>query len=247
MKLHTLLILSSMALAANAQDADTQKDFTLDGELGVIITSGNTETTSLKGRLSSHHEMTNWSNDYVLEALYKQDEITNDSDEQETQTTAQKFFVSAQGNYKLENPENRLFAFASYEDDRFSSFNYQATIAGGWNSSLWDHDNSKFSYSIGPGYSFADTDEDKDVGGIIVRGAIDYQWMISETANFKQLLSTEVGSENTKSKSETALSAKINGSMSMKLSLILNHNTEVADDLKNLDTETAVTLVYTFF
>ena len=242
-------LISSIAFssAAQGQDAADPKDFTLDGEFGLIFTTGNTETTSLKGRLSSSHELESWSNHYMVEALYRQDESTNDAGEQETQTSAQKWFGSAQANYKLDNPDNRLFGFASYEDDRFSSFDFQATLAGGWNSKLWDNDTSSLSYSVGPGYSFAETSEGEDVSSVIFRAASDYRWKLSETATFKQIMSTEVGSENTKSRSETSLSAQINGSMSLKVSLILNHNSDVEEGTENLDTETAATLVYTFF
>jgi putative salt-induced outer membrane protein len=112
---------------------------------------------------------------------------------------------------------------------------------------MWENDTSKFSYSIGPGYSFNQTNEGIDQNGMIVRAALNYQWKISDTANFKQLLSTEVGSDNTKSKSETSVSAQISGDLSLKVSLILDHNSDVADDIDNLDTQTAVTLVYSFF
>ena len=82
---------------------------------------------------------------------------------------------------------------------------------------------------------------------MIVRGALDYQWKISDTATFKQLLSTEIGDDNTKSKSETSVSAQISGGLSLKVSLILDHNSDVNDNTDNLDTQTAVTLVYSFF
>lgn len=244
----TLLLLTG--LCSFGVLADTQKepkDFTLDGEIGLIFTTGNTDTSSFKGRLNSHHELESWSNDYLFEALYKKDEITTNSGSEESQTSAQKFFISAQGNYKLEHPDNRLFGFASYEDDRFSGFDYQSTLAVGWNSKLWDDETSKFSYSVGPGYSFSETNDGEDVSGFIVRAAGDYQWKISDSATFKQLVSTEVGSVNTKSRSETSVSAQINGSMSLKVSLILNHNSNVESGSEKLDTETAATLVYTFF
>jgi putative salt-induced outer membrane protein YdiY len=192
--------------------------------------------------LSAHQELKQWSNDFIVEALYKQDEISGVE-----QTTAQKYFLSGQGNYKLDNPDHRLFGFTSYEDDRFSSFNYQATLAAGWSQKLWEDDASRFSYSVGPGYSFAETKEGEEQNGLIVRAALDYQWKISDTANFKQLLSTEVGSDNTKSKSETSVSAQISGDLSLKVSLILDHNSDVAEGIDSLDTQTAVTLVYSFF
>jgi putative salt-induced outer membrane protein len=240
MKKH--LILFGLCAAGNVFADDAVKSFSMDGEFGFIATTGNTETTSIKGKLSAHQELTQWSNDFIVETLYKKDEI-NDVE----QTTAQKYFLSGQGNFKLENPDHRLFGFTSYEDDRFSSYNYQATLASGWSQKMWEDDASKFSYSVGPGYSFAQTNEGVDQNELIVRAALNYQWKISDTAIFKQLLSTEVGSDNTKSKSETCLSAQLSGDLSLKVSLILDHNSNVADDIDNLDTQTAVTLVYSFF
>jgi putative salt-induced outer membrane protein len=240
MKKH--LILFGLCAAGNVFADDEVKSFSMDGEFGFIATTGNTETTSIKGKLSAHQELTQWSNDFIVETLYKKDEV-NDVE----QTTAQKYFLSGQGNFKLENPDHRLFGFTSYEDDRFSSYNYQATLASGWSQKMWEDDASKFSYSVGPGYSFAQTNEGVDQNELIVRAALDYQWKISDTAIFKQLLSTEVGSDNTKSKSETSLSAQISGDLSLKVSLILDHNSNVVDDIDNLDTQTAVTLVYSFF
>jgi putative salt-induced outer membrane protein YdiY len=237
----SLLILGLVA-STNLYATDEVKPFTMDGEFGFIATSGNTETTSVKGTLSAHQELEMWSNDYTLEALYKKDEVNEIS-----QTTAQKYFLSAQGNYKLENPDHRLFGFTSYEDDRFSSFDYQGTLAAGWSQKLWEDDTSAFNYSVGPGYAFAKRDDGTNENGLIVRTALDYQWKISDTATFKQLLSAEFGHDNTKSKSETSVSAQINDSLSLKLSLLLDHNTDVAQDSEKLDTQTAATLVYTFF
>ena len=236
------LIFIGLCAAGNVFAADEIKPFTMDGEFGYIATTGNTETTSIKGKLSAHQELPQWSNDFNVEALYKKDVINNVE-----QTTAQKYFLSGQGNYKLENPDHRIFGFASYEDDKFSSFNYQATLAAGWSQKLWEDEKSQFNYSFGPGYSFSETPDGEDQSSLIVRAALDYQWKISDTANFKQLLSTELGSDNTKSKSETSVSAQISGGVSLKVSLILDHNSDVADDIDNLDTQTAVTLVYSFF
>ncbi|MCV2883466.1 DUF481 domain-containing protein [Aestuariibacter sp. AA17] len=230
-----------------AQSSEESKPLTLDGEFGLIVTTGNTETTSFKTKLSSHHELESWSNDYIAEALYKQENIENDDGEEESQTSAQKIFLSAQGNYKLDNPEYRLFGFSSYEDDRFSSFKYQATIASGWSHKVWDDEYGKFEYSIGPGYSIAETNEGESANSIIARGALDYRWKISETATFRQQFSTEVGADNTKSKSETSVSAQINGGLAMKVSLTMDHNSDVDEDKEHLDTQTAVTVVYNFF
>ncbi|MEP0356726.1 MAG: DUF481 domain-containing protein [Paraglaciecola sp.] len=246
MKKHLFLL--ALSAAGNAYAADEVKPFTMDGEFGYIATTGNTETSTIKGKLSAHQELTMWSNDFVLEALYKKDKLEDEEGVlQPSETTAQQFFLSGQGNYKLENPDHRLFAFASYSDNRFSSYNYQSTLAAGWSQKVWENDSSQFNYSIGPGYSFNETIEDVEQNSLIVRGAFDYQWKISDTSTFKQIFSTEVGSDNTKSKSETSVSAQVSGALSMKVSLIMDHNTDVTEGTEKLDTQTSLTLVYSFF
>ncbi len=247
MKKHVLAASLLTVLCALPVAAQEVKELTMDGEFGFIYTSGNTETTSASAGLKASQELEQWSNDFLVTGLYKQDTIENAFGEEVEQTSAQKFFASAQANYKLENPDHRLFGFASYEDDRFSNFKYQSTLAVGWNQKMWDNETSSFDYSIGPGYSFAKDQNDVSQNGAIVRGALNYKWNISDTSRFTQTFSTEVGSDNTKSRSETALSAQIAGSLSMKLSLRFDHNSDVTEGVEKLDSETAVTLVYSFF
>jgi len=244
----TLLTACSVSTAL-AQTQET-KELTMDAEFGFIFTTGNTETTSASAGLTAKQELEDWSNDYLIEGLYKQDTVERMVDGELVdveQTSAQKFFASAQGNYKLENPDHRLFGFASYEDDRFSNFKYQGTVAAGWNQKVFEDENSSLEYSIGPGYSFAKDQNDESVNGAIIRGSLGYKWKISDTARFSQTFSTEVGSDNTKSRAESALSAQISGGLSMKLSIKFDHNSDVGPNVEKLDTETAVTLVYSFF
>ncbi|GGF66938.1 DUF481 domain-containing protein [Alteromonas lipolytica] len=241
-----LLAIAGTCVAASAVAQDEPKPFTMDGEFGLIVTTGNTETSSMTAGISAQQELESWSNDYRVEGLYKKETVEQDGEEVE-RTSAQKFFASAQGNYKLENPDHRLFVFSSYEDDRQSNFDYQATLAGGWSQKMWETKKTAFEYSIGPGYAWSETQDGEDTSSFIVRGSAAYKWFISDTAKFTQTLSTEVGSENTKSRAESALTASISGSLSMKVSIRLDHNSNVDEGVEKLDTETAVTLVYNFF
>ncbi|AYA66614.1 DUF481 domain-containing protein [Alteromonas sp. RKMC-009] len=246
-QLLAVAVLSAMG-TTSALAQDDAKPFTLEGGLGFIFTSGNTETTSINASLEGHQELEKWSNDYTVEGLYKKETVTDDDTGEDVErTSAQKFFASGQGNYKLENPDYRLFGFASYEDDRFSSYNYQSTVAAGWNQKVWQNDTTSLEYSIGPGYSWAETQEDVEQNSFIVRASGAFEWLISDTAKFSQTVSTEVGDENTKSRAESALTATISGNLSMKLSVKLDHNSRVNEGVEKLDTATAVTLVYSFF
>lgn len=243
----SIAVLIGLASSAVVAQEEEKKPFTMDGEFGFILTSGNTETTSIAAGINATQELERWSNVYLIEGLYKSDTVENEVGEDVDRTTEQKFFASAQGNYKLDNPDHRLFGFASYEDNRFSNFNYQGTVAAGWNQLLWKDESSSFDYSIGPGYSVAEDQDGESVNGVIVRGAFNYNWNISDTARFTQTFSTEYGADNMKSRVESALTAQIAGGLSLKVSIKFDHNTDVNPGREKLDTETAATLVYSFF
>ena len=72
------LVAISLSPAVFAQD-DEVKPFTMEGELGFISTSGNTETTSISAGIQAHQELEKWSNDYVLKGLYKQETVEGDT------------------------------------------------------------------------------------------------------------------------------------------------------------------------
>ena len=76
---------------------------------------------------------------------------------------------------------------------------------------------------------------------------MEYKRKFSNSATFRQFVSTEADQDFTKTKSETSLSTKLTGALAMKLSLVMNLDTSVGSDTEELDTEAAVTLVYQFF
>jgi len=78
-------------------------------------------------------------------------------------------------------------------------------------------------------------------------GSALYKQKFSDYATFRQFVSTETDQEFYKTKSETSLSTKLHGALTMKLSFIMNLDTSVAPETEELDTEVAVTLVYQFF
>lgn len=242
-------VMESLYLADAPEVDDAQGSFKMTGELGLLVAGGNTQGTALNGSLNASHNSKQWHNQYVANLLYKQNERDIEGQQQRV-TSAQKVFLSAQSDYKLNDPQKRLFLYGEFEDDRFNRYAYQAALAMGWSEQLWRNDSSEFRYSIGPGYAISklnEPSEGQEQSGMIVRAAIEYERKISEKATFRQFLSTETDSAFSRSVSETSLAAKINGSLAMKLSLNMIHNKSPDNIGKTLDTETAVTLVYQFF
>lgn len=235
----------------NAQPTNSEKaekPFRMTGELGLMVETGNSNGATYAGRIDADHDMDDWNNRYIAEFLYKQREVERDGSSV-NEVTAQRSFFSAQFDYKLENPKNRLFVYSEIENDRFKGFDYQASVAAGWSSQAWKNDSSELKYSIGPGYGFTATDNQQQnaENGFIWRASMEYKYGLNEHTLIRQFLSTEAGQANTKSKSETSLSSRIFGELAMKLSFIMNHNADVQDNINPLDTETRVALVYNFF
>lgn len=228
----------------------TAESFTMDGEFGFVMASGNTNTSSLKGALDAEHETESWNNQYRVEFLYKETEVST-AEGSRDEVTAQRFYSTAQMDFKLSDPNDRLFLFGEYDNNRFSAYQYQAAVAAGWAQKAVNEDAYQLRYSIGPGYGFAvdhDGEEDEENHGFILRASLEYKQQLSTGAKLRQFLSTEANSSVTRSRSETSISAQVMDSLAMKLSFIMNYNSGAEDATKkSLDTETSIALVYQFF
>lgn len=213
-------------------------------ELGVIATSGNTDSTALKAKATIHQDFESWRNEYQFDTLYKESEYNGVSED-----TAQKVFVSAQSDYKLSKEHTSLFVYGSYTDDRLSGFDYQSTVSVGYSARAYQDPKSVLKYSIGPGYSFSRTDLGEKEESMILHISTDYLYHLSRRAKFNQLFSTEAALEsdkNTQFKSETSISANIRDDLSMKAAYSVTHNTKVSDGNAKTDAITSVTLAYSF-
>lgn len=218
-------------------------------EFGFLLANGNTNTSTITAKINTSQELTSWSYQIIGNALYKQNQQVLDGEES-NQASAQKLFLSGQLDHKLTEPDDRLFIYGEYENNRFNGFRYQAALAAGWTSRLWHDKQSELKYSIGPGYAISEVEEnnsEEDSQNLILRAAMEYRKKFSDNATFRQFVSTEADQEFTKTKSETSISTKLTGTLAMKLSFVMNLDTSVGPDIEELDTEAAVTLVYQFF
>lgn len=234
---------------ADRPEFDDNDELSMIGEFGFLLANGNTNTSTITAKINTSQELDSWSYQIIGNALYKQSEQEVDG-EKNNGASAQNLFLSGQLDHKLTEPNDRLFIYGEYENNRFSGFRYQAALATGWTSRLWHDKQSELKYSVGPGYAISEVEEDNsddDSQGLIIRAAMEYKRKFSDHASFRQFFSTEADQESYKTKSETTLSTKLTGALAMKLSFVMNLDTSVGPDIEELDTEAAVTLVYQFF
>ena len=243
MDLRQAVAIAAVAIVplANAQDAGNWKGET---ELGVLITSGNTDETNIKGRLGLVHEVETWRNTGEFRANYS---------EADDETTAEKYQAALETDYKFS--ENQYwFLRGAYEDDRFSGYDFESSVTTGYGNRVWTSgDRSFLDLSVGGGYRYnklemvnaegEDTEEEA-----IARLAGQFDYALSENALFRQKLSTEIGLDenNTVTESETSLQANVVGNLSMKAAFRVKHVSDAPAGSENTDTETSLSLLYGF-
>lgn len=243
-KMLLLVALSATGMAQAVEE--TPLGWNTSAELGAITTSGNTKGTSVTGKIDARQELTKWSNEYIASAYFKEDEKTDSNGNKVTEKSAERYFVSGKAGYKLDADHAKLFVLGSHTEDDFGAYQSYSLVSAGYGDRLFQGDNISIDAEIGPGYYRGRTALDETENGAMLRTAANLDWKISDYATFRQQLSVDASADNKRTQSETSVSAKINGSMQMKAAFLLQHDSDVPLGKKKTDTQTSLTLVYSF-
>jgi putative salt-induced outer membrane protein YdiY len=73
-----------------------------------------------------------------------------------------------------------------------------------------------------------------------------FDWKLSDTSDFRQMLNSYIGEDSTISKSVSSLKVQIVGNLATKFSFTIKHTSDPPENTDDVDTETAVTLVFGF-
>ena len=233
-------------LSSNAQAE--QRNYHGDVELGAILTTGNSETVSARTGINVEQDFTQWRTEYVVDAQYQRSQFEDENGEKQRETTEQQVFLSYQGNYKLTEQNKSFFILGKFDDDRFSGYKYQTTIAVGYGWRFYEDTDTTIDFEIGPGYLWSELADGDEQQGTIFHGSIEYEQQFTEATRFRQEMVTDVSftGGNSKTQFNSSFIADINGRLAMKVSFMLEYNTKPDEDIKSVDTETGITLVYSF-
>lgn len=207
-----------------------------EGEFGYSQTSGNTDTSCLNAKLGFSFEEEDWRNALQLEAVNK-----TDSDA----TTAERYYGAAKSEYTLTR-RDYVFGSLDYEKDRFSGYAHRTNFGAGYGRRLIVSTPLTLNAEAGAGYRWSVLEPGGDQDEVTLRLSAGLAWVISDSAGFTQELVAVVGEEDTATRAFSALTSKIIGQFSLRLSYLLNHHSTVPPGKRKSDTETAVTLVYSF-
>jgi putative salt-induced outer membrane protein YdiY len=248
-------IMASLEAPVQAQKIRTPPMITGSAELGFLYKTGNTNSGDMKTGLDIRFEKGSWLSLLNVDLLLKKSDIVDENGDDHFKTTDQKWSLASQTNYSLDNKEkNYVYGNIWFEESEFSSFDNQSSISMGWGHHWYKNNNASLWGDIGPGYKrdlFKATgaEPQRTADTWIVQAQALYIRKLGEHIELKQLFSVKQAlksRENNTYKAETTVTTKLISTLQLKFTFTLDYNSEAEADKENLDTQTAVTLVYSF-
>lgn len=225
---------SSPASAASA--AKPASAWSGEAEIGILVTRGNTHTSSQNIKLGVAYTTGKWEHKLRLASLHSTDSGV---------VSADRFSALYRSTRQI---GMKAYAFGDlrHVNDRFAGFIFRNTEVIGYGRKLYRTSTFKWDAEVGGGARQSHYTDDTRRNDGIVRLATELEWKFTPTSDFKQHLFVETGSANTLTQSTSSLSVKINSSLAMKLGLNIQNNSKIPPGKKHTDTTTSVTLVYDF-
>lgn len=252
-------VVASLVLALSGfSGASLASEFSLDSgvapwsgdlEVGVVLSRGNTESTALRSNAEINQELEQFRNKYYIQTLLQRNtRLDGSTGEKDNYTTGQKIGLTAQSNYKFWRSSSSLFGRGSYLNDRFGAFREQLTVAAGYANRLYEQGDNYLDFETGPGLAYDRPSQGESNSGFIWYAAGNLEYHLSPTSKFKQTLEYNVSMDghNTSYISRSALTAQINNRLALRLSVNVKYDSDVQEGKKSTDSETAVTVVYSF-
>lgn len=233
---YTLIIIVLFSPSIMALEDEHLSAWKGEAEIGYISTAGNsnTETLNLKAKVSHEHEK--WKNTAILNSTKIADKNT---------VTANRYTVSVQSNYKLNNV-SYMFGLLSHEDDKFSGYDYQSSLVFGYGYKVINEEKLRLDAEVGAGGRNKRLSAGIIQSESVLHAGLNLTWKISKFSEFEQILSFEGSDSSDTIKSATSLKTKINSQLASKITYNVKHVSTVPVGIKNLDKQLAVTLVYSY-
>ncbi len=229
------MIRSLLPLALLALAAPVCADWTPTAELGVVNTTGNSDTTSANGKFALKGTDELWTHEYFLAALRA---------ESDDELTANRLELGGKTARRLGERQYLGFA-ARHERDDFSAYEHQSTLALNYGAWLVKEEGRSFQIEGGPGLRHARLAEG---GGsetdALLRGHADYEHRITASTRFFNTLLVEATPDNTFAQNDIGIAVSINKTLALKAALQARHNTEAPAGLERTDTLTSINIVW---
>lgn len=206
-------------------------------ELGLLMQRGNSESDTLNAKFKVTRDAQPWRNSLRLEASN-----TSSADKR----TGEKYLAETKTDYKL-TERSYIFNQIQYEDNRFSGYEYQASITFGYGNQVIKSEDMNLFLEIGPGYRVSEQENSGDkLEEAVARFGERFDMALSKTAKLEQSLVVLSGDELTTTEFKIGVTSNLTKSFALKVGYGLKYSDTVAADKKHADEETTVSLVYSF-
>jgi len=230
-------------------DGQSYKPWGGDIELGLVLSSGNTESTAVRANAELQHEMKDFRNKYLIQTLFQRNSRFDQNTNSKTSyTTGQRLNLVGQSNYKFHRSEFSIFGRGAYLNDRYGAFREQASIAAGSAMRIFEQGDSYWDVETGPGFAHQETSAGERSTGIIWYAATNLDYRLNEHNSFRQSLewSVSLDGKNSSWLSRSAFTSQVSGRLSMRLGFNVKYDSSPGEFRSKTDTETSATLVYSF-
>jgi putative salt-induced outer membrane protein len=225
-----------------------QADWTGKGEGGLLLSRGNSESTSANAKLDVADQQGDWKNSVLLAGLYSKGADFE---------TGQRL----EARYELDRKiSDRLYAYGAIrgERDLFSGFAYQASLTGGVGYKFIDSDTTKLAGTFGVGYRRLQPEElIKDPSGEVIQrikgdasgnavatAGVNFEHLLTKTTKLLDKLMVESGSSDTSVSNDFQVQVSMTDRLALAFGYGVRYNTDPAPGTKRLDQLTTVNIVY---
>jgi len=244
------LAVVSKVFADDAPPAPPAQGWSGKGEVGYVMSRGNTDTDLANAKIDLADVIGDWKHSMHLEALYgRSAEITS----------ADRWAALLQSDFKI---TPRAFAFGAlhFMEDEFSGFQYQASATTGGGYKFIDTATNKLSAQVGIGYrqlrpelltinasgAVIARTPGKSSGTVIGTAGFDFAHSFNAITKLSDKFLLESGSGNTSLENDLALVVSMSKTLSISVGFTFLENTQPPAGLKKVNTLTTLNLVYAF-
>ena len=235
-KVAALAATTEAARVAKLESQGFSEGWSGEGSIGIFNSTGNTTSTGIAAGAKLAKDGVRWRNTIIAQADYqKQDGVI----------TKERYFLGYDVNYNF-SPRFFAVGLLSWERDRIAGFSSRFSEGLGLGYRLVDSPSLTVSLEGGPALRQTSFLTGEDNSSITARAAGNLLWTIASTTTLSERASYFIGGESNTLTSETALTTKVYGGLSARLSFFIQKESNPQPFRKATDTTTRFTMVYGF-
>lgn len=233
-----MLLLSSSVFAQDDAVEEKTLGWTGSGEIGLVNTTGNTESLAVNAKLEFVRTTERWRHRFAGTALVTSEDGIEDN---------KRFTAELQSDRAL-SEKSWLFGVYRYDADKFGAYDPSQTLTAGYGYQLMKSEKHALKGEIGAGYrNLKETESGLSSSEAIIRIMLDDSWQVFKTTIWTNRLLIETGADNTFTNFNTAAAIAMTDRFAVKIGFEVRNNSKIPPgDSEHTDTITTVNLVYGF-